>query len=79
MSLAQQRVDNTFLLLQYSSPGNRRATVRDVLDAQKDLLRAQNDATDALVDYNIALLEFHRDAGVLQIKPDGMWQTAAAD
>ncbi|MBE0535846.1 MAG: TolC family protein [Phycisphaerae bacterium] len=77
-TLAQQRVDNTFLLLQYSSAQNRRASVRDVLDAQKDLFRAQNDATDALVDYNIALLEFYRDAGVLQVKPDGMWQTVAA-
>lgn len=78
LKLARQRVDNTFLLLQYSSRGNRRANTRDVLDAQEDLFRAQNDATAALVDYNIAVLEFYRDTGVLQVKPDGMWQKATA-
>lgn len=78
LKLARQRVDNTFLLLQYSSRGNRRANTRDVLDAQEDLFRAQNDATGALVDYNIAVLEFYRDAGVLQVKPDGMWRKATA-
>ncbi len=78
LKLAQRRVDNTFLLLQYSSRDNRRASTRDVLDAQEDLFRAQNDATAALVDYNIAVLEFYRDAGVLQVKPDGMWQKATA-
>ncbi len=78
LGLAKQRADNTFLLLQYSSRGNRRANTRDVLDAQKDLFRAQNDATAALVDYNIAVLEFYRDAGVLQVKPDGMWEKTTA-
>lgn len=78
LELAQRRVDNTFLLLQYSSQGNRRANARDVLDAQKDLFNASTDATAALVDYNIAVLEFYRDAGVLEVKPDGMWRKVAA-
>ena len=78
LELAQRRVDNTFLLLQYSSQGNRRANARDVLDAQKDLFNARTDATAALVDYNIAVLEFYRDAGVLEVKPDGMWKKVAA-
>jgi len=78
LALAKERADNTFLLLQYSSRGNRRANTRDVLDAQEDLFRAQNEATEALVDYNIALLEFYRDTGVLHVKPDGMWQKATA-
>jgi outer membrane protein TolC len=75
-ALARKRVEDTFALLEYSSPLMQRASVRDVLDAQKDLLNAQTEAAEALVDYNTALLEFYRDVGVLQVKPDGMWQTA---
>ena len=69
-NLAQKRFKNTFLLLQY-----RRASIRDVLDAQDDLFDAQNAATDALVDYINATLAFYRDTGILQVRPDGMWET----
>ena len=72
LQLARQRFDKTSLLLQYD-----RASTRDVLDAQDDLLDAQNDATEALVNHTIATLNFYRDAGVMQIKPDGMWQLAS--
>ena len=60
-------------LLQYM-----RANTRDVLDAQKDLYRAQDEATAALVNYTIAMLRFYRDVEILQVKPDGMWQTSVA-
>ncbi len=69
LELARKRLDNTLELLQY-----RRANTRDVLDAQDDLFDAQNAATETLVDYTIAMLNFYRDAGVLQIRPDGMWE-----
>lgn len=69
LSLAKKRFKNTFLLLQYG-----RTNTRDVLDAQEDLFDAQNAATDALVDHMLAMLEFYRDTGVLQIRPDGMWE-----
>ncbi len=69
LKLARQRFDNTLLLLQYG-----RASSRRVLNAQRDLFDAQNDATAALVDYTIATLNFYRDTGVLQVRPDGMWQ-----
>lgn len=68
LELARKRFDNTFLLLRYA-----RANTRDVLDAQDDLFDAQNDATTALINHAIAMLNFYRDAGVLQIQPDGMW------
>ena len=67
--LAQKRSEDTFEMLNY-----QRANTRDVLDAQKDLFRVRNAATASLVDYTIAMLDFYRDAGVLEVRPDGMWQ-----
>jgi outer membrane protein TolC len=69
LELARQRFNKTFLLLQYS-----RASSRRILQAQNDLFNAQNDAAQALVDYNIATLNFYRDTGSLQVLPDGMWK-----
>jgi outer membrane protein TolC len=71
--LAKQRFDNTMNLLWYA-----RANTRDVLDAQRDLYRAQDAATEALVNYTVAMLRFYRDVEILQVRPDGMWQTAFA-
>jgi hypothetical protein len=61
------------LLMQYG-----RASGRRVLDAQKDMFRAQNDTTEALINYTVATLNFYRDTGVLQVRPDGMWTGAQA-
>lgn len=69
LELARQRFNNTFLLLQYGKASSRR-----VLRAQSDLFDAQNDAAQALVDYTIATLNFYRDTGALQVRPDGMWK-----
>ena len=69
LGLAQQRFNNTFLLLQYGKTSSRR-----VLQAQRDLFDAQIAAAQALVDYKIATLSFYRDTGVLQVRPDGMWE-----
>jgi outer membrane protein TolC len=51
-----------------------RATTRDLLESQTALLEAQNNVTDALVTHSIAKLTFFSDTGILQVKPDGMWQ-----
>ncbi|OHB62988.1 MAG: hypothetical protein A2168_05215, partial [Planctomycetes bacterium RBG_13_50_24] len=67
--LAQERFRKTYLLMQYA-----RASSRRVLDAQNALFDAQNEATDALLDYAIAMLNFYRDTGALQVLPDGMWK-----
>jgi outer membrane protein TolC len=69
LDLAQRRFNKTFLLVQHS-----RASTRRVLDAQRDLFDAQNGAAQALVDYKIAILSFYRDTGILQVRPDGMWE-----
>ena len=69
LELAQKRYNNTLLLMQYG-----RANSRRVLNAQADLFGAQNAATEALVSHTVAMLSFYRDTGVLQVRPDGMWQ-----
>jgi outer membrane protein TolC len=73
LSLAKQRLNNTTALLEYG-----RANTRDVLDAQRDYYKAQDAATAALVNYTIAMLGFYRDAEVLAVRADGMWQTTLA-
>ncbi len=74
LELAETRVESTTFLLQAG-----RVDTRDLLDSQDALLSAQNSLTAALVDYAIAKLTFFRDVGVLQVKPDGMWDPATVE
>jgi len=67
--LAEKRVESNEMLLDAG-----RLTVRLLLDSQNALVRAQNDYTSALVSHTIAKLNFFRDTGVLQVRPDGMWE-----
>ncbi len=69
LDLASKRVETNKLLLDAG-----RVEVRIVLESQDDLVQAQNDVTAALVDYTIAKLVFFRDTGILQVRPDGMWE-----
>jgi len=69
LKLAQRRVQVEKLSLQYG-----RGTVRLLLDSENALVQAQNDVLGALVDHLIAKLSFFRDVGVLQVRPDGMWE-----
>jgi len=69
LQLSETRVESTNFLLQAG-----RVTTRDLLESQDSLLGAQNSVTAALVDHAIAKLSFFRDVGVLQIRPDGMWE-----
>jgi outer membrane protein TolC len=69
LKLAQRRVEVEKLSLQYG-----RGTVRLLLDSEDALVQAQNDVLGALVDHLIAKLSFFRDVGILQVKPDGMWE-----
>ena len=71
---AQRRVDSTQLFLQLG-----RAEIRDLLEAQEDLIDAQNALTAALVDYRIAELELQRDAGVLIVNERGLWTEYRSD
>jgi len=69
LDLASKRVETNKLLLDAG-----RVEVRIVLESQDALVQAQNDVTAALVDYTIAKLVFFRDTGILQVRPDGMWE-----
>jgi outer membrane protein TolC len=68
LTLAEKRVESTSLLLQAG-----RSTTRDLLESQDALLEAQNSLTAALVAHLIAKLNFFKDVGILQVRPDGMW------
>jgi outer membrane protein TolC len=68
LAVAETRVESTTFLLQAG-----RVTTRDLLESQDALLSAQNDVTAALVSHAIAKLSFFRDIGVLEVRPDGMW------
>ena len=72
LELAEQRVESTAMLLHAG-----RAITRDVLESQRSLLGAQNSRTSALVRYTIANLEFYRDLGILEVRPDGLWNEVA--
>lgn len=69
VELAQQQVDRAQLLLERGD-----AQIRDLLEAQRDLLSAQNALTASLVNYRVAELELQRDMGVLEVDADGLWQ-----
>lgn len=67
--VAERRVDSTTLFLDAG-----RAEIRDLLEAQDDLLSAQNALTSALVNYRVAELEFQRDLGLLEVNEQGLWR-----
>ena len=65
--LAERRVESTTLLQQVG-----RASTWDFLDAQEDLLEAQDAVTDALIDHAVAKLGLARDMGVLKVDGEGL-------
>ena len=69
LELAHQRVETNELLLDAG-----RVSVRILLASEDALLAAQNAVTAALVDHLNANLSFYRDVGILQVRPDGMWE-----
>ena len=50
-----------------------RVEIRDLLEAQADLLAAQNALTAAAVGYRVAQLSLQRDLGILKVDSSGMW------
>jgi outer membrane protein TolC len=68
--LAQRRKESQEMLLSIGQ-----GETRLLLETKSALLRAQNNVTNALVAHAVAKLGFYRDVGILQIKPDGMWET----
>ncbi|MHC4487495.1 MAG: hypothetical protein ACYS9C_18130 [Planctomycetota bacterium] len=50
-----------------------------MVDAQDDLLSAQNSLTRAVIDYRIAELEVQQDMGLLQADESGLWREFSPD
>lgn len=71
LDLAEKRVEVEKLSLQFG-----RGTVRLLLDSEDALVQAQNDVLSALVDHTLAKMSFFRDIGMMQVRPDGMWEQA---
>jgi outer membrane protein TolC len=69
LNLAQRRLETQKLMLEIGQ-----SNVRLLLESEGALLEAQNDVTSALVAHAIAKLGFFRDIGILQVRPDGMWE-----
>ncbi|TDJ73859.1 MAG: TolC family protein [Planctomycetota bacterium] len=67
VTLAERRVESAALMLQAG-----RAETRDLLDAQADLLDAQNAATRALITLTLTRLDFYLDMELLRIDEDGI-------
>ncbi len=67
--VAEKRVKSTNLFLEAG-----RAAILDMVDAQDDLLSAQNSLTRAVINYRIAELEVQQDMGLLQVDESGLWR-----
>jgi len=70
VDLATRRVDNAVLSYNKGLAGTE---YRDVLDARRSLLSAQNALTLALVDYEIQKLQLWLSMEALQVDDRGLW------
>ena len=48
--------------------------IRDLLEAQEDLVAAQDNLVSAVVSYHIATLRLRKDLELLQVDEKGLWQ-----
>ena len=67
VELADRRVKSTSLFLEAG-----RVQVRDLLDAQDDLVEAQDNLTSAIVAYRLNELAIQRDMGILELDEKGL-------
>lgn len=71
VELAQRRLEEQLLLDELG-----KGEARDLIDAQTDLLDAQNQRTSTVVDHFLARLRLWRDMGILYVSEDGSWAKA---
>ncbi len=69
VTLADKRVQSSNLLLELG-----RAQIRDLLEAEKALLKAKNNLTSKVISYRVAELELQQDLGLLQVNNQGLWK-----
>ncbi len=66
--VAKMRVDAIDLFTQ-----SGRSSMRDTLDAARDLLSAQNALCSAVIDWRMCDLSLRSAMGILRVRPDGTW------
>ena len=57
----------------FRSLQNDDADIRDQLEAQADLVEAQNDVTSAVVDYHVARWNLLKNLGTLSVEGEQFW------
>ena len=67
--VAEKRVRMSTVVLEAG-----RIQILDLLDAQDDLLSAQNRLTAAIINYRTAELDLQKDMGLLQVDANGLWR-----
>ncbi len=70
VALASRRLEEQRLLAELG-----KGEARDLVDAQNDLVNAQNQRTSTVVDHTLARMRLWRDMGILYISEDGSWVT----
>lgn len=68
VELAERRLEEQLLLSELG-----KGEARDLVDAQNDLVNAQNQRTSTVVDHTLARLRLWRDMGILYVSEDGSW------
>ncbi|MEM6916906.1 MAG: TolC family protein [Verrucomicrobiota bacterium] len=68
VEVATTRLEEQILLAELG-----RGDAEDLVDAQNDLLSAQNQRTSTVVSHTLARLRLWRDMGILYISEDGSW------
>lgn len=68
VDLANRRLEEQLLLADLG-----KGEARDLIDAQNDLVNAQNQRTSTVIDHSLARLRLWRDMGILYVSKDGSW------
>lgn len=74
VALSGRRLEEQTLLAELG-----RGEARDLVEAQEDLVNAQNQRTSTLVDHTLARLRLWRDMGILYINRNGTWAETLAN
>jgi len=69
VTLAERRVESTDLFLQAG-----KVQIRDLLEAQEDLVEARDRLVSAVVNYHVATLNLKKDLELLEVNEKGLWR-----
>ena len=69
VALAERRVESTGLFLKAGM-----VQVRDLLEAQEDLVEARDRLVSSVVDYHLATLQLQKDLELLEVDEKGLWR-----